>query len=83
MNWLVVSIVASVVLTIVLNIVLRALAGSGNRGTGGIENRSTPIDAERAADRREHRFTVVFPWKAALLASLVLTILFNLALGLM
>jgi hypothetical protein len=80
-NWLVISVVASVALTILLNVALRVVGGSG----GGRTSRRS--ESWRAADEqlqpnggRTHRTKVFFPWKTALIASLVLTILLNVAI---
>ena len=75
MEWLAVSIVLSVVLTVVLNIALRVVPGASARLGRSLEDLTTrePPDAP-ASGRRVH---VVFPWKAMLLASLVLTLLLN------
>jgi hypothetical protein len=67
MSWLIGSIVLSVVLTVVLNLGVRAF----------------PHATERAVRRAEEwpddgrRVRVFFPWKAMLIASIVLTIVVN------
>lgn len=80
MDWLVASLVLSVVLTVVLNVVLRAFPGAGES-----VGRKLHSLAERDGARPEHggrRVRIWFPWKAMLLASVVLTVLLNLALWL-
>jgi hypothetical protein len=81
-NWLLVSVVASVVLTIVLNVALRAFRGSGDRVSRRFEH-WTGGDGQRRPDGgREGRVRVVFPWKTAVIASLVLTVLLNVVIRL-
>lgn len=80
MDWLVASLVLSVVLTVVLNVVLRAFPG-----TGEAVGRKLHRLAQHDPARPEHdgrRVRIWFPWKAMLLASIVLTLLLNLALWL-
>jgi hypothetical protein len=72
LDWLVASIVVSVVLTVVLNVALRAFPGTG-------EAIGRRLDDALSEDRRVR---VWFPWKGMLVASLVLTVLLNLVLGL-
>jgi hypothetical protein len=82
MNWLLVSIVASVVLTIVLNVALRAFRSSGDRTSRRFESWAG-ADEQRGGDGgRERQVKVYFPWKTALIASLVLTILLNVVIRL-
>jgi hypothetical protein len=80
MNWLLVSLVASVVLTIVLNVGLRAFRGPGDRTSRRLESWPGADDQRRPGSER--RVAVFFPWKAALIASLVLTILLNVVIRL-
>lgn len=81
MNWLVLSIVASVVLTVVLNLGLRLFPGARGRAGRRIETLVAPDPHDRsdscAPQPPQTRFRVFFPWKAMLIASLVLTILLN------
>jgi hypothetical protein len=80
MPWLVVSIVLSVILTVVLNVGLRLFPGAGRRAADGMSKLAgPPPDAARAADGRVR---VWAPWKAMILASLLLTIAVNLVLWL-
>ena len=75
MQWLAVSIVLSVVLTIVLNVALRAFPGAGARiGRSLAELTATKVEDPA---RNDGRVRVFVPWKAMLVASLVLTILVN------
>ncbi len=72
MSWLALSIVLSIVLTIVLNVAIRAFPDAGRR----MNERLTRL-AER--DEPQHsRVRVIFPWKAMLIGSLLLTIAINL-----
>jgi hypothetical protein len=86
MDWLVMSIVASVVLTIVLNLGLRLFPGAGERGGRRAATWAAPDPEVRAgpdeAQPHRSRVRVFFPWKAMLLASLVLTILLNVVIRL-
>ena len=87
-DFLVVSIVLSVVLTVVLNVLLRLFPGGGRRLGDSVqrfaERRSAtwdphPYDTELDRSPRS-RVRVIFPWKAMLVGSIVLTIVLNLAL---
>lgn len=82
MNWLLGSIVASVVLTIVLNVALRAFRGSGDRSSRRSENWPRADQRPGGNGGRERQVQVSFPWKTALIASLVLTILLNVVIRL-
>jgi hypothetical protein len=86
MDWLVMSIVASVVLTIVLNLGLRLFPGSGERAGRRAATWAAPDPEDRSgpdeAQQHRTRVRVFFPWKAVLLASLVLTILLNVVIRL-
>ncbi len=75
-RWLVVSLVLSAVLTVVLNVGLRAFPDAGHRVARGLARFASPnIDDARGQDRRVRVFV---PWKAMILASVVLTVLVNL-----
>jgi hypothetical protein len=85
-DWLLFSIVASVVLTIVLNVVVRAFRGTGERSSRRFENWAG-ADEHRGEHRGregggERPVDVYFPWKTALIASLVLTIVLNVVIRL-
>lgn len=71
-DFLVFSLIASVVLTVVLNVLPRLFPGLGRRAERALRTR---LDAIERGD--EPRVRVFFPWKAMLLASLVLTIVIN------
>jgi hypothetical protein len=79
-RWLVVSLVLSAVLTVVLNVGLRAFPDAGQRVARGFARLASPdIHDGHGQDRRVRVFV---PWKAMILASLVLTVLVNLVLWL-
>ena len=73
MHWLAISLVLSVVLTVALNVALRLFPGANERVARGLE-RLTEDDREQQGPR------VFVPWKAMLVASVVLTILANVIL---
>ena len=70
MSWLAFSLVASVILTIVLNVALRLFPRAGDRFAERLDHIT-----ERGGDKR-----VIFPWKAMLIGSLLLTVAINGAL---
>ena len=74
MDWIVLSLVLSIVLTIVLNVGVRAFPGATERATQRFDRWAS----EDAGDDRRVRVRVYFPWKAMLIASVVLTIVLNL-----
>jgi len=79
-RWLVVSLVLSAVLTVLLNVGLRAFPDAGHRVARGLARLGSPdLDDGRGHDRRVRLFV---PWKAMIVASVVLTILVNLVLWL-
>lgn len=75
MNWLVFSILASVGLTVVLNVVPRMIPGASDRVTRRIETWTAAHPDDSSLPRR--RVKVVFPWKAMLIGSLLLTLILN------
>jgi hypothetical protein len=76
MQWLVASLVLSVVLTVLVNVVLWLVPGLRERTARAVENLMTAVgDGDR-------RTRVIVPWKAMLVASLVLTVVVNLVLWL-
>jgi hypothetical protein len=82
MDWLLVSLVASMVLTIVANVALRTFRGSGDRASRRFESWAGADEHRRPDSGRERRVAVFFPWKTALIASIVLTILLNVVIRL-
>jgi hypothetical protein len=85
-NWLLISIVASVILTIVLNVALRAFPGAGARTARRMETWAAPAPEDRYDPRARRsprpRVRVLFPWKAMLIGSVVLTLLLNVVIRL-
>jgi hypothetical protein len=80
MQWLVISIALSIVLTVLLNALLRAFPDAGRRAARGLEARMWRSGVDyRRNDRGVH---VVAPWKTMIIASVVLTIVLNIALRL-
>lgn len=78
MSWLVISIVLSIVLTVVLNAGLRLFPAANRRATQAVTKPDwSSADETRTSDRRIRVWT---PWKAMILGSLMLTIVFNLVL---
>lgn len=77
-RWLVVSVALSVVLTVLLNVALRVFPDVGHRVARGLVDVTSPS----MHDRREHdrRLRVFVPWKAMIVASVILTIMLNLVL---
>jgi hypothetical protein len=78
-EWLVASIVLSVVLTVVLNLVVRAFPRATDRAMERLDERMRSAEAHAEPGRR---VKVYFPWKTMLLASIVLTVVLNVALAL-
>lgn len=74
MQWLVVSLVLSAVLTVLLNVAVRVFPGRGERAAQRL--------AEPRRPRDDRGVQVFVPWKAMLLASVVLTIAINVVLWL-
>ena len=87
-DFLIASIVLSVVLTIVVNVLLRLFPGGSRRLGDSVqrlaERQSGSWDTQTydaQLDRPRHsRVQVIFPWKAMLVGSIVLTVVLNLAL---
>ncbi len=77
-QWLVTSIVLSVVLTVMLNVGLRAFPRAGDRAARRVEDLMAPRPDDRFGDHR--RVRVIVPWRAMVIASLVLTVVVNLVL---
>ena len=75
MQWLVASLVLSVVLTVLVNLALWLFPGLRERTARAVEGLTNSAQGDR-------RTRVVVPWKAMLVASLMLTVLVNLVLWL-
>src|SRR4051794_345450 len=79
-SWLAVSVVASVVLTVLLNVAIRLFPDASERaGRRLTELAQPPMEGD---DRYGGRVRVWAPWKAMLIASLILTVVLNLVLWL-
>jgi hypothetical protein len=78
-SWLVVSLVLSVALTVALNVALRLFPGAGAGMARALDDLATSRDD---GNEDQRRIRVIFPWKAMLLGSLLLTIVLNLVLRL-
>ena len=74
MSWLAFSLVASVILTILFNVALRVFPRTGDRLVEGIDRMTRPGDGPSPRTR------VIFPWKAMLIGSLLLTVAINVPL---
>ena len=74
MTWLVASVVLSVLLTVVLNVGARLFPDAGRRIARRIDQSTW------GRDPSDPRIRVWAPWKAVLLASVLLTIVLNLVL---
>jgi hypothetical protein len=77
-QWLLVSLVLSVVLTVLVNVFLLAFPDAGRRAAERLEQLASP--AEGDGPRSSQRVRVFAPWRAMLVASVILTILVNLVL---
>jgi hypothetical protein len=75
-QWLVVSLVASVVLTVLLNVAVRLWPGAADRSAERITDWADH-QAPPPSDDDQGRVRVIVPWKAMLIASVVLTVLLN------
>jgi hypothetical protein len=75
-QWLVVSLVTSVVLTVLLNVAVRLWPRAADRGvdrfTDWVDRQAPPRPGDEPG-----RVRVVVPWKAMIIASVVLTVLLN------
>jgi hypothetical protein len=77
MTWLGLSVVASIVLTVLLNVGLRLFPDAGRRIAREVTQLTSPRDDP---ERSNDRVRVWAPWKAMLIASVLLTLLLNLVL---
>ena len=73
MQWLVASVLLSIALTVLVNLALWILPGLRGRTARAVEGRTNSASGNR-------RTRVIVPWKAMLVASLILTVLVNLVL---
>ena len=82
MEWLVASLVASLVLTVLVNVAIRLWPGAAGRGFERISDwaeRQQPSEAESGPGQGR----VIVPWKAMLIASVVLTVVLNVVVRMM
>jgi len=81
-SWLGFSIVASIVLTVALNVALRVFPGAADRLHNALARMAESADRDARAGESQPRVRWYFPWKAMLIASIVLTIVINVLLAL-
>jgi hypothetical protein len=74
-QWLIVSLGLSLILTLVANIALRVFPDLGPWVARRLASLTQPD--ERIASTRRTRARVIVPWKAMIVVSVVLTVLFN------
>jgi len=75
-HWLVVSVILSLVLTVLLNVALRVFPGAGD----AMARRITEPTESDETTRSDGTTRVLVPWKAMVVASLVLTLVVNIIL---
>jgi hypothetical protein len=78
MSWLALSIIASIVLTVVLNVALRLFPDGADRLRDYTDRLAERPDDDRWDGTRRGGVRVIFPWKAMLIGSLLLTLVLNL-----
>lgn len=76
-NFLVYSVIASVVLTVLLNLLPMLFPKSSEKVERKVHEKISESIA-RQEEGKQPRVRVFFPWKAMLIASLVLTVVVNL-----
>jgi hypothetical protein len=79
MSTLAFSVIASIVLTIGINVVLRVFPDTGRRLRDGAA-RLSERSADEALPVSRSNARVIVPWKAMLIASVVLTVAINVVL---
>jgi len=77
-RWLAISLCVSIVLTVIVNAVLWAFPDIGRWIARRIEDSWQRHAADAQAD--DGRVRVIVPWKAMIIASVVLTVALNIAL---
>lgn len=75
-NFLVLSLVASIVLTVLLNLLPMLFPKSSEKVERRVHEKISESIA-RQEEGKQPRVRVFFPWKAMLIASLVLTVVVN------
>jgi hypothetical protein len=73
--WLVISVGLSVILTVVVNVGLRAFPGAGQRIARSLTTFTSP--GPESARTNDRRVRVVVPWKAMLIASVILSVVLS------
>jgi hypothetical protein len=85
-QWLWFSLVASVVLTVLLNVAIRLWPGGAERSARRLDDwaqqQAPPPPDGRSGGGDGPQVRVIVPWKAMLLASVVLTVVLNVVLRL-
>jgi hypothetical protein len=79
-QWLLISLGLSVVLTVLFNVVLRVFPDAGRRAARNLEASMWSPAVDPRPNGRRVRMLV--PWKAMIVASLILTVVLNIALRL-
>jgi hypothetical protein len=82
-SWLAFSIIASVVLTVALNLALRLFPGMGRRMQDGFTRLAERTDETHDYGEPRSRVHVYFPWKAMVIASILLTVGLNVLLAIL
>lgn len=77
-RWLLGSLLLSVILTVVMNVGLRAFPTAGRRLARRVLERPSPLGDGDDDYVRHNRVRVIVPWRAMIIASVVLTIVINL-----
>lgn len=78
MRWILVSVGLSVVLTVLLNVALRTFPNANRRLARRLDDLASPTVDD--GHRQQRRVRVYVPWKAMIIASVVLTVVVNIAL---
>lgn len=79
MNFLWASVIGSLVLTVALNVVPRLFPGAARKAEQQLHDYLIDAEEARNPDTPRRKVQVFFPWKGMLIASVVLTVLVNLA----
>jgi hypothetical protein len=77
-SFLMASLVGSVILTVVLNMVPRMFPGASRKAEQRLHDYLVDAEDARSPHTPQRRVQVHFPWKAMVIASVVLTIGVNL-----
>ncbi len=79
MSFLWASIVGSILLTVVLNVGPRLFPGAAQKAEQKLHDYLVDAADARSPDTPPRKVQVFFPWKGMLIASVVLTVLVNVA----